>query len=128
MSTTANKPNKAERSQSITAANFLDIPNLTNLCERWSFPPWNGEAPRRNLENTATDVSRIGTARINTGIEKDPKVVSTLGFYLMVSVARSTPKNKDPASPMYIFAGDLFQTRNPNVAPATTTERAETNV
>ena len=67
-------------------------------------------------------------AKIKTGMEKDPKVVSTLGFNLIVNVARSTPKNKAPASPIYIFAGDLFQARNPSVAPATTTERAETNV
>ena len=42
----------------------------------------------------------------------------------MVNVASNTPRNRAPASPIYIFAGLLFQTKKPRVAPAVTVERA----
>ena len=42
----------------------------------------------------------------------------------MVKVASKTPRNRAPASPIYIFAGLLFQTRKPRVAPAVTVESA----
>jgi hypothetical protein len=39
-------------------------PNRIKRCERWSWPPWNGETPRKIREQTPTDVSWIGTARM----------------------------------------------------------------
>ena len=76
------------------------------------------------LESTATDVSRIGTAINKIGVKNDPSSLSELGCKRIVRVASRTPRNNAPASPMYILAGLLFQTRKPSVAPAVTVASA----
>ena len=59
-----------------------------------------------------------------TGIVKEIIELSVDGLNRTVRVAISKPKNRAPASPIYIFAGLLFQTKKPRVAPAVTVERA----
>ena len=81
----------------------------------------------RNLEITATDVSKIGIANKNMGVKKEPICVSVFGFRRTVKIAISNPRNNAPASPIYIFAGFLFHTKNPKVPPAVTVANAAIN-
>ena len=94
------KQKNAESNQSMTTANFLDKPNLINLWDRWSFPPWKGDTPLRSLEKTATVVSRIGIASKSIGIAKEEIELLVDGLNLTVSVAINTPKKRAPASPI----------------------------
>jgi hypothetical protein len=71
-------------------------------------------------------VSRIGIASNKIGTRNELIEVFDLGCNLMVKEAINTPRNKAPASPIYIFAGLLFQTRKPKVAPAVTVASAAT--
>ena len=82
------------------AVNFLDRPARTNRWDKWSRPPWKGEIFRRNLDKTATVVSRIGIARRSSGVANEPSVLSVFGSNLTVRVAIKTPKKSAPASPI----------------------------
>ncbi len=64
------------------------------------MPPLNGDTLRRNLEITATEVSRIGTASKSTGVAKEATIDPVSGFNLIVNVAINTPRNSAPASPI----------------------------
>ena len=75
-------------------------------------------------EITATDVSRIGTASKSIGVANEAAVESSCGSSLIANDAIKIPRNKAPASPIYIRAGLLFQSKNPIVDPVITTDKA----
>jgi len=66
----------------------------------------------------------MGKAKIRTGIAKPATRFIGFGSNLTKTVARIIPRNSEPASPMYILAGFLFQYKNPKQDPESTIARA----
>ena len=89
-----------ERNHNINTEVCLENPVLTNLWDKWSLPPWNGDTFLRSLDKTATVVSRIGIERSSTGIAKEVNELSADGLKRTVNVAINIPKNSAPASPI----------------------------
>ena len=69
-------------------------------------------------------MSRIGTANNRNGTAKLAMRSIGFGSNRIVKEATRIPKNRAPASPIYIRAGGLFQSRKPSVAPARTIDKA----
>ena len=69
-------------------------------------------------------MSISGIARIKTGVANEYNAELVSGFSLIVNIESMTPRKSEPASPIYIRAGDLFHIRNPKVPPVKTIDSA----
>ena len=87
-----------------------------------------GSKPRRTREMVTSVVSKIVTARINTGASQADRYDAFSKRNFRPNVAIKNPRNMAPPSPMKILAGLKFQRKNPVAAPRTAAARMVTNI
>ena len=102
----------------ITTVFFWENPAWSNLWCICSASATNGEVPLKILLNDEYVISIIGTAKTTKG-SNIASVANFIPITPVIDIAASkNPENKDPLSPINIFAGLKLNVKNASIEPA----------